>query len=414
MKVKVLYISYDGMTDPLGQSQVLPYLGKLSEHYDIHLLSTEKEANYEKHKDTIQAICNNFNIDWHTISYTKTPPVVSTIKDILKLRKTALKLHKEHGFEIIHCRSYIAGLIGLEMKRKFESKFLFDMRGFWADERVDGNIWNLKIPIFKFIYNYFKKKEIEFFQQADYTISLTEAGKKEILSWESLKSNPPKIEVIPCCADLDFFSPDNVDNDLQASFRKELNINENDYIISYLGSIGTWYMLNEMLDFFKVLKQQKKNARFLFITKDNPENIIQQANDRGINHLDIIIRGAERSELPSLVTLSNVSIFFILPAYSKIASSPTKQAELFGLGIPVICNDNVGDTGPVVKENQAGMVISEFNEKTYEQVISKIDEIDSIDTEHLRKVAKSYASLEKGYESYKKVYRLCLNSDLQS
>ena len=60
------------------------------------------------------------------------------------------------------------------------------------------------------------------------------------------------------------------------------------------------------------------------------------------------------------------------------------------------------------------MVISEFNEKTYEQVISKIDEIDSIDTEHLRKVAKSYASLEKGYESYKKVYRLCLNSDLQS
>jgi len=68
-------------------------------------------------------------------------------------------------------------------------------------------------------------------------------------------------------------------------------------------------------------------------------------------------------------------------------------------------HDNVGDTGPVVKENQAGMVISEFNEKTYEQVVLNIDEIDSIDREQLRKVAKSYASLNLGFEKYLKVYQ---------
>ena len=40
----VLYISYDGMTDPLGQSQVLPYLKGLSNRgHRITILSCEKQ-----------------------------------------------------------------------------------------------------------------------------------------------------------------------------------------------------------------------------------------------------------------------------------------------------------------------------------------------------------------------------------
>lgn len=44
-KKQVLYISYDGMTDPLGQSQVLPYLVGLSkEGFQFTLVSCEKRA----------------------------------------------------------------------------------------------------------------------------------------------------------------------------------------------------------------------------------------------------------------------------------------------------------------------------------------------------------------------------------
>jgi len=41
--------------------------------------------------------------------------------------------------------------------------------------------------------------------------------------------------------------------------------------------------------------------------------------------------------------LSNASLFFIKPVWSKKASSPTKLAELMGLGIPVFSNSGVGD-----------------------------------------------------------------------
>jgi len=42
----ILYVSYDGMTDSLGQSQVIPYLTEISKNgYDIHILSAEAFSN---------------------------------------------------------------------------------------------------------------------------------------------------------------------------------------------------------------------------------------------------------------------------------------------------------------------------------------------------------------------------------
>ena len=59
----VLYLSYDGMTDPLGQSQVLPYLKGISKAgYTVHLVSYEKKEKYKKHRAVIDAICKEANI----------------------------------------------------------------------------------------------------------------------------------------------------------------------------------------------------------------------------------------------------------------------------------------------------------------------------------------------------------------
>jgi hypothetical protein len=57
MAIPVLYISYDGMTDPLGQSQVIPYLAGLSaKGYVFTLISCEKEDAYKKNRDKIDKL----------------------------------------------------------------------------------------------------------------------------------------------------------------------------------------------------------------------------------------------------------------------------------------------------------------------------------------------------------------------
>ena len=150
------------MTDQLGQSQVIPYLIGLSEkNYSITILSCEKKGAFEKGKTKIKELLDRHNILWEPLLYTKYPPVLSTIYDISKIKKKADQLSRKTNFDIVHCRSYIAGMVGLTLKKKYQCKFIFDMRGFWADERVDGKLWNLNNPVYKIIYKYFKRKEKE-------------------------------------------------------------------------------------------------------------------------------------------------------------------------------------------------------------------------------------------------------------
>ena len=305
------------MTDPLGQSQVIPYLIGLSKKgFSFHLVSCEKKNNFSAHENSIRKLLEENNITWHPLSYTKSPPVLSTMLDISRMSRKAFWLHRKEKFSIVHCRSYIASMVGLELKRKYGMKFIFDMRGFWADERVEGRLWDLKKPLYRKVFGYFKKKEEEFFNEADYTISLTHAGEKEIHSWKNLKQ-PVPVEVIPCCADFEIFSPDTINQKLLQELKNKFSIGVNNFILSYLGSVSTWYRLDEMFRFFKFIQKKKPSAKFLFITTELPDEIHATADELGIDKKFLIITKATRPKVPALLSLSKVSIFFIKPGFSK-------------------------------------------------------------------------------------------------
>ena len=400
---QVLYISYDGMTDQLGQSQVLPYIIELSKKgFRFTLISCEKKEKFEKNKDLIRAICSENNIDWQPIAYHKWPPVFSTIWDIYAIRKLALQLHIKKNFSLLHCRGYISSLVGLTFKRKFGIKFLFDMRGLWANEKVDAGAWNLNSPIYKKVYSYFKNKEKEFLIHSDHIISLTQKGKDELISWNIHQSVKNKITVIPCCVDTSRFNREHLQQKNIESWKQKFSLDNSHQVISYLGSIGTWYMLNEMLDFYVVWRKNKKNCRFLFITHEEHSTILEAASIRGVEH-ELILHGASRNEIPELLSLSVASVFFIRPTYSKISSSPTKQAEIMAMGIPVYCNSGVGDTDEIITKSKAGCLVKEFNENEYARSISEFEQC-TFDKDELRKYAINHFDLTFATNNYFTVY----------
>ncbi len=400
---KVLYVSYDGMTDPLGQSQVLPYISGLSkEGYEFHLISFEKEDKFNIHKDHIQSICDESGIKWHPQDYKNEGGLKKTIKQVRRMKRVVRYLQEKHNFDIVHCRSYISALSGLALKQKHNVKFVFDMRGFWANERIDGNIWTLSNPIFKRIYNYFKKKEIEFLSEADYTISLTENGRDEINSWKAFQSKKPPIQIIPCCVNLDLFNPENTTTIQISEAKKRLGIEPNQFVLGYVGSIGTWYMLPEMLDYFKVLKRKNNNAVFLFISGENPKHIMNEVEKKGIDQASIFIQSVLHKEVPLHISLFDESIFFIRASYSKKASSPTKQGEIMAMGIPLICNAGVGDTDRIVEKYHSGKIISEFSDEAYSIAI---DDNGAFNRERTMEGAREYFSLKEGVKNYLNVYK---------
>jgi glycosyltransferase involved in cell wall biosynthesis len=352
----ILYLSYDGLTDPLGQSQIVPYLNGLAdEGWKLHVISFEKkEADPGLKK----------KISWHPLKYHKDPPVVSTLFDIWKLRRLAERLVKKENIEIVHCRSYITSLVGLELKRKYGVKFIFDMRGFWADERVEGGLWNLRNPVYRSIYNYFKRKEKQFLQEADHIISLTKSGKKELLRNSDVGLQTSdfeyKISVIPTCVDTDLFDPSRILEVRKSKLRREI-----------LGS------------------------KFVILTNDR-----QYQNDEP----DIIIKSVDRQEVPEYLAICDATICFVRPTFSKKASSATKIWESLSMDKPVIVNNGWGDVDKMFTDKNLGHLISSNDEQNVKPVIRQIVSSQK-ETRALRIFVFENVTLETGIEKYNMVYQ---------
>lgn len=396
------------MTDPLGQSQVIPYLRGLSKAgYKIFLISCEKEQVYHQNKNYIQELLDKSNISWIPLNYTKNPPVISTLLDVLKMRRAAKKLHKAEGIDMVHTRAGVPALIGLWMKKTMGVKFLNDIREFYADSRVEGGMWNIKNQVYKVIYNFFAKKESEAVTQSDGIVCLTYAAEKIIKGWPEYKPAIP-LEVIPCSADLELFDPEKIDEKEKAALKSELGITENDFVISYLGSIGGWYLAAEMLQFCKLLNNRVPAAKFLFISPHRHDEIRAIAAQYQIPADRVAVKKASRLQVPALLSLSSYSIFFIKSCYSKQSSSPTKHGEIMAMGIPVITNSGVGDVAAIVQTCKSGIVINEFTDEGLETAVNEVINNINYDAVAIRKGATEFYALENAIEKYCRIYRSIL------
>ncbi|MEO7445214.1 MAG: glycosyltransferase [Ferruginibacter sp.] len=400
----ILFISYDGMTDPLGQSQVIPYLKGLTAFgYHFTILSCDKKERYVAHQHHVSKSLEGFPITWISLPYHKFPPVISSVYDYYMLRKKAVELHRKNPFHLVHTRPGVPALAGLWLKKYKGIRFLNDIRGFWADERVDGGMWNLDKPLYRRIYNFFKNHEYECLEEADYNVCLTQAAKKEILEWSNIKKNPLKLEVIPCSVDLELFNPESITEEMRDSIRKELGIDPADEVISYLGSVGGWYLTKEMLQMCYKIYLQRPQAKFLFISPYNHEGIMQMATSCGIPATKIITYAASRHEVPLLLSLSKFSLFFIKPCYSKISSSPTKHAEIMAMDIPLITNKGVGDVSEIIEEFNSGILLKNFSDdemtRAAKEMYSRSFEPGSIRTGAMKFYALQHAVLK-----YRSIY----------
>ena len=399
----ILYISYDGLTDPLGRSQILPYLAGLAARgHRITLLTCEKPGRFEQESAAVGALCADAGIAWRPLRYHKRPPVLSSLLDLALLRRAARQIHRVDPITLTHCRSYIPAAVGLDLKRRFGVPLLFDMRGSWPDEKVEGGNWPQSNPLFRAVYRHFKRLESRLLGASDGIVSLTHAGKAQLLTRPELWAEATRITVIPCCVDFGHFPMITAAN--RSAARERLGISSSAKVVAYLGSLGGWYMLGEMLDFFRIYAGRFPGARMLFVTLDDPEPIRAEAIARGVDPDALIITPANRDEVPRLMAAADLGLFFIAPVFSKTASSPTKMGEMLSLGLPIVTNAGVGDVAEIIEETGGGVAITRFGEPAYDDAIDRIEAL-STTPEQRRRRALPWFDVKFGIDRYDKAWR---------
>ena len=392
------------MTDPLGQSQVLPYIIGIQQQLacTFTLLSCEKPSRFAQQAANIQQLMDKHGIDWQPLLFHTKPPFVAKLYDQYQLQNRAIQLHRKKQFAWVHCRSYVAAMVGEELKQKTGIKMLFDMRGFWVDERVEGGMWNLKNPLYQLAYRYYKHRETQLIQSADAIVVLTQRAKNEIETWASWQAKKAPITVIPCSADFDHFTI--ATSAQKQATRQELKIPPNSLVISYLGSIGTWYMLDEMLDFFSQLRRTYSDAILLLVSPDSASNLMHKAHQHKIDTTALRIVSATRQQVPYYMAASDINLFFIRNSYAKQASSPVKLGEVLAMGIPIITNSGIGDVDTIVQQIDAGVILPICSTQQYQIAAQSINNLLQKDSHQIRQKAANYYLLNKGVAKYVAIY----------
>ena len=82
---RIAYLSHDGLTDPLGQSQILPYILGLEEKgYTFTIFSFEKPEVFQSNKEVIDGLITGKKIRWVPLPYHRKPAVLATLLDLYK------------------------------------------------------------------------------------------------------------------------------------------------------------------------------------------------------------------------------------------------------------------------------------------------------------------------------------------
>lgn len=398
--MRILYISYDGMLEPLGESQVVSFLIPVAQKERVTLLSYEKgrdlrdRARLKAMEDRLRS----HGITWIRMRYHQRPLLVAKVWDILRGYLKAFSLCARWKIQIVHARGYVASLLALFLKRLCGVRFLFDMRGFWADEKVEGGHWKRE----SWMYRLSKRWERQFFEEADGIVSLTQEGVRQFPALGfSIPLDIP-IEIIPTCADLERFSPGARD----PLVGEKCGLTGRP-IFGCVGNLSGWYLRRPMLEYLAILLASFPGAQALFVTQEDPLALRRDAQAVGIPSDRSVVTSAHFEEMPSYLRWMDAGIFFIQPSFSKRGSAATKCAEFLGAGVPVVINDGVGDSGAIVREEKVGVVVPRVNQRGFEESIPQVMEIlqDPECSARCRLAAQRHFDLKMGVEKYLALYR---------
>lgn len=244
---------------------------------DCHqtVLSFEKPQDlYQRDKIIeLDRTLRTVRIRWIWRRYHKWPPVLSTFCDTLVGILAGLSVCLTQRIHIIHARGYVTSLIALVLKRVSGAKFLFDMRGFWADEKVDGGHWSRD----SWIYGVTKRCERSFYEIADAIVSLTQEGAKAIpaLGYRIPAGTP--IRVIPTCADLEKFMPGPKDQMLL----NRLGLTGH-CVIGCIGTMSNRYLRRSMLEYLGFFTKHLDNTKILVVTHEGHDRLRSDAVNAGV------------------------------------------------------------------------------------------------------------------------------------
>ena len=392
---RTLYITLNGVLEPLGRSQVLPYILALSRRgFPYALLSMERDKDLQD-RDAVERLERELEahgIPWLRLSY-HTGGIGPVLRNCWSLFWSGRRLIRRERIRLVHARSYVAALVAWALRAAAGVPYVFDMRGYWIDENVAEGRWFVR----PFVYRLAKRMERRLVASAAGVITLTELQADDVRTGK-LGDVPGKQAVtIPTCADYDLFACRHrvpLPEEVRARLEGKL-------VIGLVGSINSSYCLEDCFRLFQQVRARRPEAHLLCLT--------QQASvmEERLSHFALpensyTVRSIGHADMPGWLGAMDWALLLMKEGLAKRGSMPTKLAEFFASGVrPVFAGCNV-EAREWVRHAGSGIVLESLAEPVLQQAAQRIASLSGTQDELLRarEATRSHFGLESGVERY--------------
>ncbi|MCD4772866.1 MAG: glycosyltransferase family 4 protein [Bacteroidales bacterium] len=269
--------------------------------------------------------------------------------------KAAGKIIKKENIQIVITTSppHSTQILGLRLKKKFNVSWIADIRDPWTDIYFYKEMYRMAFARNRD--KYFEKKVL---RNADKIIVVGDFLKKMFIKKDQIK-NTEKIFVLPNGFDLD---------DFQASS----TISQNEFIITYTGTISDNYDINAFINafglFLKNKPEHKIKIRFVGQISDN---LIQVFKNKNLEKFIEIVNYVEHSESVEYVRESTLLLLAIPKIEGNEGIITGKIFEYLASKKPIIGIGPInGDAAKIISDCNAGKM---FDYKTQKEIVEQLN-----------------------------------------
>ena len=392
---KVLYISLNGVREPLVRSQVLAYLERLHDHgHRFVFLSFESLPFAAGEEDEIRKRLLDRGIEWKWLRRSRSIGGLSILLDVLKGYVEARRIVKAARIELVHARSFVPAVVAWMLKRTDDVRYINDTRGFWVDEKV----YKGSIAASGLAFRIGKAVEGMTLRRSDAIVMLSDRGRRVLSEFRCFRDHlqPPTV-VIPTCVDTGRYERRGDVRDTPSS----------GLVCGYVGSLSAEYLPDKVFEYFSVLRDHFAGATLRLLTRSNPGALWPIVDELDIPRSAVTIEAVAPDDIPARTSEFDVGLCFIRPHFSKSASCPTKVGEYLAAGVPVVANAGIGDLDELLAHREVGVLLRDL---THESIVESMPALQrqllrpELD-EACRHVARDHFSIERGVAAYDELYR---------
>jgi len=398
----VLYITRNGLLEPLGQSQVFAYLRGLSGEYRIILITSEKLEDLADNEavERVHAKCREYGVDWRPRRFHGRPKILAPAWSTAQLFLDARRLARTENVRLIHARSYLPAGSAWLVWRLRRVPFIFDMRALWPEEMITAG----RLRRGSWVHRLLVTIERVCLRDAAAVVSLTGVGVEHLRAEYPEELQNQRIVVIPTCADLDRFAP-------PKSAAEAVNIIR-------FGCCGTvlsgWFRLDLLSVLYQAAASRFPDAEFEIVTRDSVDKVKGALAESGFPANRLNVYSSSPDGMPDILRNESVNVMLYAgDATSELGRSPTRMAEVLGCGRPVIANSGVGDVAEIIKRYRVGVVMESDVPDEIERVLDELEVLlaDPELSTRCRKAAEGVFSLEAGTQAYRELYADILGAE---